>query len=772
MKKILFLMLSLAVTTSAFAGVKVNAQKGRMMSQTTKTAKVSEANSMTATANVQTMNINAPKVTPKQHQLIPITGIRVLEAKTNSVSFTSPHKADPAGTVQNYKRTAGQYLAPNAALSGLEFGDQAGTIRTIVNGNKVYFKNLLYDPNDYLKNAFAEYIDPADYWIEGTKSGNTITIQLGQTIVDLSAYGLNIILRRGTTRSGSNGVQFTLNNSSTASFSVNGDVLTLNNSQESTTGYGNGLAAVWDDDNSWANVINYGTKLTAIGDIPDAPVIYTDAYIDGLSGELVQYYRTGYSWNRDAEGYLDIFEQRGMAYFFYDEDGTTVYMRDPVSGWNNGNWVKGTVNGDQLSFPLNQYFYWDDDFFGLRTTYGLFVLNEETGQITYTIDTEKTEITYTIEGNCITMDDCGYVDEEFTQFYGLAAYVDSAYNDRNLYCMDWFTQYYMIPGTPTIESVQPVTATTGTVNWTDADANTDTWNVRYREWVDPATVEYFFEDFESEDSGITGWDMDGDGYWWQYWEAEDGNHYIGSASYINSVGALTPDNWVLFGQCKLDGVVRFNAWGIDANYAAEVFKVYIFDGDTANLDSENPVADFVAISDDVIATGEPTEYTFVIPEEYQGKDGYVIIRHYNITDMYWLAIDDVYVGSPDAGNPWIYINGVQAMQQLIEGLTPSTTYEVQVQGANPGGVGVWSNAVLFTTLADQPQPTVKRGDVDGNGDVTMDDLTLLINYLLNSEAYIDQINYDNAAICDDLNSDDVGMDDLTALINYLLSGSW
>jgi len=770
MKKILFLMLSLAVTTGAFAGVKVNAQKGNLPQQNTRTEKVSHVTTMTP-ANVTMQNINAPKVTPKQHQLMPIEGMRALEQMTSN-TFRAPHKADPAGTVKNYKRTAGQFLAPNAELSALSFGQQAGTITVIENGNTVYFKNLLYDPNNYLLTAFVQYgASGADYYIEGTKSGNTITIQLGQTIVDLSAQGLNIVLARGTTRSGSSGVSFTKNSATTATFTINGDVLTLNNSAESTNGYGNGLAAIWDDDNTWANVINYGTQLTDIGSIPDAPVIYTDTDIDALTGNLVQYYRTGYSWNRDAEGYLDITEQRGMAYLFYDEDGSTVYMRDPISGWNNGNWVKGTVADNKLSFPLNQYFYWDEDFFGIRTTYGLLELDTVSGQLTYTIDPDATEITFTVEGNTITMDNCGYVDEDMTQFVGLAAFVDSAYNDRNFYCMDWFTQLYTIPGTPENVNVEPVTATTATVNWTDPDPNTTTWNVRYREWVDPATVSYYFNDFESEDAGVTGWDADGDGYWWQFWTADDGNHYIGSASFINNVGALTPDNWVMFDECDLNGVVKFNAWGIDAKYPAENFKVYIFVGDTAAI--TDPATEFVAISEDVIATGVSTEYTFAIPEEYQGQRGYVAIRHYNVTDQYWLAIDDLYVGDPDGGNAWIYVNGVTDLQTVLEGLTPETTYEVQVQGANNGGVGVWTDAVQFTTLANQPQPVVNRGDVDGSGgEPNMDDLSLLINYLLDEAAYIDQINYDNTAICDALDSDSVGMDDLSGLINYLLSGTW
>ena len=60
-----------------------------------------------------------------------------------------------------------------------------------------------------------------------------------------------------------------------------------------------------------------------------------------------------------------------------------------------------------------------------------------------------------------------------------------------------------------------------------------------------------------------------------------------------------------------------------------------------------------------------------------------------------------------------------------------------------------------------------RGDVDGNQSVEMDDLTLLINYLLTGDA--SGINMEGAN-CDQ--EGDVTMDDLTALINYLLTGTW
>ena len=63
-----------------------------------------------------------------------------------------------------------------------------------------------------------------------------------------------------------------------------------------------------------------------------------------------------------------------------------------------------------------------------------------------------------------------------------------------------------------------------------------------------------------------------------------------------------------------------------------------------------------------------------------------------------------------------------------------------------------------------------RGDVDGNIDVNMDDLTTLINYLLTGNSA--GINTANAASCDSPSSTTVTMDDLTALINYLLNNSW
>ena len=76
------------------------------------------------------------------------------------------------------------------------------------------------------------------------------------------------------------------------------------------------------------------------------------------------------------------------------------------------------------------------------------------------------------------------------------------------------------------------------------------------------------------------------------------------------------------------------------------------------------------------------------------------------------------------------------------------------------------NVVDFEDYVE-PQPQGLRGDVNMSNDVTIADVTALIDYLLSGNAT--GISLDNA----DCNlSGDVTIADVTALIDYLLSGSW
>ena len=99
--------------------------------------------------------------------------------------------------------------------------------------------------------------------------------------------------------------------------------------------------------------------------------------------------------------------------------------------------------------------------------------------------------------------------------------------------------------------------------------------------------------------------------------------------------------------------------------------------------------------------------------------------------------------------------------------------------ANPNSYGLRFRYYKSSTYTGQKaiqlykkvegETAVVRGDATGEGDVTMDDLSALINYLLDNTY---PINTANAAICDSLDSTDVSMDDLSALINFLLSNTW
>ena len=166
-------------------------------------------------------------------------------------------------------------------------------------------------------------------------------------------------------------------------------------------------------------------------------------------------------------------------------------------------------------------------------------------------------------------------------------------------------------------------------------------------------------DFESEDQ-IADWtfvDSDGDGFNWQYFNMTgvtegrmtpyEGEGLMASASYDKETTTiLYPDNWMISPQVELKGVLKFWAAGQDADYASEVFAVY------ACVGTPDGVESFVKISDDITATGTYTEYEFSL-NQFEGQTGCFAIRHYNVSDMFWLNVDyitldpdGIFVGLP------------------------------------------------------------------------------------------------------------------------------
>lgn len=233
-------------------------------------------------------------------------------------------------------------------------------------------------------------------------------------------------------------------------------------------------------------------------------------------------------------------------------------------------------------------------------------------------------------------------------------------------------------------------------------------------WDAPAggSAEEFTEGFETDLGDFVSIDSDGDGFGWDvHINTGTGNHSTHngdgsaySASYDNdSQSALTPDNWLVV-PAILNGTFKFWAVGQDPNYAAEHFAVYV------STTSGTDVSTFTQVSEEFVATGEYQEYSVDL-SSYAGQSGWVAIRHFNVTDMFVLVIDDVtyLVGGSDATGYNIYVDG-------------ELETSVDAEGNVNGMPGINKAAASLTTVLEGLGKTLTNGEhefavtaVYGNG---------------------------------------------------------
>lgn len=165
---------------------------------------------------------------------------------------------------------------------------------------------------------------------------------------------------------------------------------------------------------------------------------------------------------------------------------------------------------------------------------------------------------------------------------------------------------------------------------------------------------------ENFDNGISGWtniDADGDGIsWMTTTEAfgEPAGHNSTecalSASYINGVGALEPDNYLVSPQIHIPGAGGYNlTWYVcaqDASYPADHYAVYVGKVENGSfVPSGNAIYD-----EDITAKGEPKDQgtwrqRSVNLDAYKGQDVQIAFRHFNCTDQFMMLIDDVKVSN-------------------------------------------------------------------------------------------------------------------------------
>ncbi len=158
-----------------------------------------------------------------------------------------------------------------------------------------------------------------------------------------------------------------------------------------------------------------------------------------------------------------------------------------------------------------------------------------------------------------------------------------------------------------------------------------------------------FESFESA-STPSCWasiDADGDTYPWELvYQLDDGqggfipgntgDGMMISASYDNTVGALTPDNFLVLPKLSIQAGEHLSYYvgAFDPNWAAEKYAVVLSTGGT------NPEDFTVNLFEETLASADWSE-RFVDLSNYEGQEVYLAFRHYDITDQFVLSIDDV-----------------------------------------------------------------------------------------------------------------------------------
>lgn len=281
-----------------------------------------------------------------------------------------------------------------------------------------------------------------------------------------------------------------------------------------------------------------------------------------------------------------------------------------------------------------------------------------------TIDVEKAELTYAVTDTIVEFTGLYFEYEDTTEKVA----VTGVTLDKTEVELKWHEQ------TTLTATVAPENATNKNVTWTSSDETVATvkngvvtalakgeatitvttkdggFKAECKVTVTDEPTFLLNESFEPAKDGayqVEGWkviDADKDGYGWDAYAedgitAYDGVGVMTSASYINDVGALTPDNWLISPAFKAyeQTTASWYVAAQDPGYADENYAVYV-------VPAEYTEEDLAALKPvyEGTATGAWVNVTVDI-SEYAGKDVRLAFRHYNTTDMYWIKLDLVQV---------------------------------------------------------------------------------------------------------------------------------
>ncbi len=273
-------------------------------------------------------------------------------------------------------------------------------------------------------------------------------------------------------------------------------------------------------------------------------------------------------------------------------------------------------------------------------------------------------------------------------------------------------------------------------------------------------------DFEDGEDGFSTIDADNDGNGWELvngLKSQSGTNAWSSASYVNNVGPLTPDNWLVTPRALLTGKFSFYACGQDASWAEEHFAVFVTTGDSLNTQS------YTQVSEEFVATSEMTKYTVDL-SDYDGVEGYIAIRHFNCTDMFRLNVDDV-TYTP-VGATEMVANGYNVYR---DGELIATVEDTEyVDEGVADGEHAYFVSVLYgeqeSDFSNEFDITISGGwlpgDVDHDGEVGINDVMAVVAYVLGNTP---EVFYPTEANLD--GDSEIGINDINEIVKIILDGT-
>lgn len=240
---------------------------------------------------------------------------------------------DVAGVEPKMYQRAATGTAYYVSSGKMNIAGQSGMVTVVEDGANVY-----------IKNPITRYT--TDAWVKGTKSGNAITVAARQPLAYNSNYGATISLRWGAIIPATNSIQAADDKAEAFTFTVDGNVLTL----EGTTAYSQTadtyfMGAFFDDDDS---PTGYGDAETVLTYDPTYVAPSTELVTLPAGAEYTGWYLNGASMS--DEGETPVKNQNVNVAFF----GNDVYVQG-ISAEFPTAWVKGTVDGTTITFEKFQY---------------------------------------------------------------------------------------------------------------------------------------------------------------------------------------------------------------------------------------------------------------------------------------------------------------------------------------------------------------------------------------------------------------------------------